>query len=70
MLFSPTTVCSALQALQTVVKGLPGHQIGVVAGFDDFALVQDKDLVRLPDGGQAVGHQERRAARGKALRAS
>ena len=66
-IFSPTTARSALQTLQSVVKGLAGHQIGVVAGFNDFAMVQDKDMVRLPDGGQAVSHQERRSPRGQTL---
>ena len=38
------------------------HQLRVGAAFDDTTAVEDEYLIRVPDRGQPVGDDERRAA--------
>ena len=44
---------------QVVIKSLPGHQFVVTAALYQTSLAQTVDHVRLPDGRQAMGNNDR-----------
>lgn len=49
------------------VGALPLHQFGMVADFDDAALLHDDDAIGIADGAKPMGDDKRRAALGQLL---
>ena len=62
LLIDPLTLLDPLQFDHVAVETADGHQLGVAAGLDDRAVVEDKDAVGMANRAQAMGDHERRPA--------